>query len=143
MKPTPDTTKLPKWAQAHIAELEKRITHLEGIPDRTPEVERDLPPPKYGWKLGGMTLSRGWDFDTHVLKSSYGARHCVEKVCSSCVHHGNGWEKTSSQASRKLFSTERRAWLAAKSDFIKWAAETVLYCDKQIAAASDEPYLEP
>lgn len=140
MKPTKELIqKLPKWAQAHIAELEKRITHLEGIPDRTPKVERDLPPPD---SYNGMT--RGWDFNTHALKNGSAWRgSCVDKCCSSSLYHGFGWEKTSSQRPLHLFSTERRAWLAAKSDFIKWAAETVQYCDKQIAAASDEPYTEP
>ena len=134
--------KLPKWAQAHIAELEKRITHLEGIPGKQPKVERDLPPPGYGGM--GMTLTRGWDFNPFALKNAASWRgNCVEKCCSDSLYHGSGWEKTSSQRPAHLFSTERRAWLAAKFDFVKWAAETVQYCDKQIAAASDEPYAEP
>ena len=139
MKPTPEQiAKLPKWVQSHIAGLEKRITHLEGIPDRTPEVERDLPP---GTEYN--SLSRGWDFNNYALKNGSSSRgNCVRKHCSNGVFHGTGWDKTSSQGKRTLFSTERRAWLAAKSDFIKWAAETVQYCDKQIAAASDEPYSE-
>jgi len=140
MKPTPEQIdRLPKWAQAYVTELETRVVHLEGLPDALPEVKPDLPPP-----ATSNALTRGWTFNTYTLKSSYGTmRHCVDKGCSNAVHHGTGWVRTSSQRPIHLFSTERKAWLAAKSDFIKWAAETVQYCDKQIAVASDEPHSEP
>ena len=62
----------------------------------TEPVERDLMPPS-----GSEELSKGWTFN------AYSGR--VGKHCSSGVHNGAGWDKTSSQNSMELFSTKELA----------------------------------
>jgi hypothetical protein len=118
-KMQPNITKLPKWAQNHIAQLEADRASLRLKVDASARkdqaVQRDLPPPT---KLD--TLSRGWDFNAHSLQSNYGARDVAFPACSSCVHHGSGWERTSTQGKKALFSTRKLALLAARSSFLAW-----------------------
>lgn len=140
MKPTSEQiAKLPKWAQAHVAELQQRVTHLEGLPETLDLVVPDLLPPTAGY--GRDNLIRGWDFNLHHLKDRMGGLgSAVQKYCSSSVYHGSGWDKTSSQHTRTLYSTERKAWKAAKAAFVQWAAGLVKEVDQKIKEASDEPY---
>ncbi len=119
-------TKLPKWAQARILELENRVATLEGV--QNPEkIERDLPPPK-----GISGLSKGWNFNEHVMMSSYGHAGAVFKACSDCVHHGSGWERTSSQRPIHLFSTELLAWKALRAAVMKMFGEKIAFIDRKI-----------
>ena len=66
----------------------------------TSEVAPDLRPPK------DHSLTKGWLFNDYS--------HDVFKACSSSVHHGNGWERTSAQNPRSLYSTELLAYRALR-----------------------------
>lgn len=138
--PTQDQIdKLPKWARNYVRELQHRVTTLEGLPDRIERIAPDLPPPSGRGPISELT--RGWEVNTYHLRNSMGSLHStVEKACSSCVHNGSGWKETRSQGSRTLYSTEKRAWMSAKAEFVHWAAEKVSQIDDVISKASDEPY---
>jgi hypothetical protein len=114
-----DITTLPKWAQTHIAALKADRDSLRlrvaASARKDQAVQRDLLPPT---KLD--TLSKGWDFNAHSLLSNYGARDVAFPACSSCVHHGNGWERTSTRGKKALFSTRKLALLAARASFLDW-----------------------
>jgi hypothetical protein len=90
----------------------------------TDPVDRDLPPP-----TDFSDLSRGWDFNAH--------NRSVEKACSSCVHHGSGWERTNTQRPAHLYSTERRAWLALRYAIARQAAAHLAEIDARIAALKE------
>lgn len=62
----------------------------------TEPVERDLMPPS-----GCEELSKGWNFNAYTGR--------VGKHCSSCIHNGSGWDRTSTQKSMELFSTKELA----------------------------------
>jgi hypothetical protein len=89
-----------KKEQAERQELLEQIARLKAW-RLTQPVERDLAPPRASGEL-----SRGWDFNAHNNR--------VFKACSSCTSHGDGWERTSSQNSRRLFSTPERAYAALR-----------------------------
>lgn len=83
-------------------------------------VKRDLSPPNIY-----NELSRGWDFNAYSMR--------VEKACSSSCYHGSGWEKTSSQHSRSLFSTEALALAAMRYEIEREAIKKLASIDKSIA----------
>jgi len=126
-----DITRLPKWAQNHIAQLEADRDSLRlrvaASARKDQPVHRDLLPPT---KLD--TLSRGWDFNPHSLLSNYGAREVAFPACSSCVHHGNGWERTSTRGKKALFSTRKLALLAARSSFLAWVESRLILLEEMI-----------
>jgi hypothetical protein len=126
-----DITKLPKWAQTHIAALEADRDALrlkiDASARKDQSVRRDLLPPT---KLD--TLSRGWDFNPHSLLSNYGARDVAFPACSSCVHHGNGWERTSTRGKKALFSTRKLALLAARSSFLAWVESRLILLEEML-----------
>jgi hypothetical protein len=82
---------------------------------------RDLQPPQNGNK----TLTYGWD--SRFYLGSNLPIHCVGKACSSSIHHGSGWQKTSSQHPLALYSTRLKALQAtrvkAEMEFAKWLAD--------------------
>lgn len=86
-------------------------------------VKRDLPPPD-----SSHELSRGWGFNAHSLR--------VEEMCSSSVNHGYGWDKTSSQGSRSLFSTEALAFAAMRHEVEQEALKKLATIDRKIAELS-------
>jgi hypothetical protein len=131
--------KLPKWAQSYIGDLERENVRLRGLPDAPKLISPDLEPPD-GW---GEKLSRGWLFNRYTVTSGFGqgvASSAVEKYCSSSVYHGYGWDKTSCQNARRLYSTEKKAWQALRADFIQWAAQKVAQIEERESQASDQPY---
>lgn len=84
MKPTPEQiAKLPKWAQEHLADIQ-RDARIKSALRWTEPVERDIKPPENS----SVDLSIGWNFS-----GSWQYGH-VEKACSSSWVHGSGWEKT-------------------------------------------------
>lgn len=123
-----DISKLPKWAQAKIREMEARICELEG-PQSCPDVSRDLLHPKPGYQSG---LIKGWDYNINQATGSWGLSHSVYQACSSSVHHGAGWDKTSSQGARNLYSTERTAWQALRAEMHKQWAKKIAEVDRKI-----------
>lgn len=90
---------MTKAERKAFADMEQRL-YLAMAWRRTGHVERDLRPPESGG------LSKGWDFNSHNLH--------VYKSCSSSVSHGSGWEKTSTQNARSLYSTRERAIAALR-----------------------------
>jgi hypothetical protein len=82
-------------------------------------------------------------FNRYLVTSGFGqgvSASAVEKYCSSYVYHGNGWEKTSSQSARRLYSTEKKAWQALRADFIQWAAQKLAQLEERELQATDKPY---
>ena len=70
----------------------------------------------------------GWNY--HVSTWD-GAR--VEKSCTSSGSHSWGnWDKTTSQGPRRLYSTELRATLAARSELARLCAEALARVDARI-----------
>ena len=126
-----DITKLPKWAQTYITALEADRDALrlkiDALAREDQPVQRDLPPP-----TTFDTLSRGWDFNPHSLLSNYGARDVAFPACSSCVHHGNGWERTSTRGKKALFSTRKLALLAARSSFLAWVESRLILLEEML-----------
>lgn len=93
---------MTKAERALVEQLRSDLALLSAF-RLTGPVERDLLPPTDYFSQG---LSRGWDYNLHSMS--------VGKACSSAVHHGRGWERTSSQKPLALFSTEERAWRALR-----------------------------
>lgn len=120
-------SKLPLWAQRHIEALEKRALQAEVDLHDEPTPERDLPAPSCG--EAGMRLTKGWDFN-----SFRGIGGGVYKACSSCIYNGEGWERTSSQGKRNLFSTELKATQAMRSDMVLKHRQNIAVLDKRITA---------
>lgn len=88
----------------------------------TESVERDVMPPS---NYDG--LAKGWDYNAYIG----GPR--VEKACSSCVHHGFGDDtKTTSQGTRRLFSTKLLALRALRVEVESKVAEILAKIDEQI-----------
>ena len=126
-----DITKLPKWAQKHIAQLEADRDSLrlriDASARKDQAVQRDLPPP-----TTGGALSRGWDFNIYSLLTNHSHRDVAFPACSSSVHHGNGWERTSTQGKRSLFSCRKLALLAARSSFLAWVESRLSLLEEMI-----------
>ena len=130
-----DISKLPKWAQDllnakddQIRQRDEKILALSFTQEIPMEVHRDLPPPE-----GFRELSKGWDFNVHRVMNRWGSSSAVFKACSSCVHHGEGWERTCTQRPVHLFSTERLAWMALRSAVLQQYGETLHAIEKRIA----------
>ncbi len=124
MDPTPEQiAKLPKWAKEHLTKLERRALEAESELRDEPTPLRDLPPPNHHDK----ELSKGWDVN-HYRGVSGG----VYKACSSSIHHGEGWAKTTTQKPAHLFSTELLATQALRAHFVKEYREKLAALDKRI-----------
>jgi hypothetical protein len=128
-----DISELPKWAQTHIATIEADRALLKLKVDalaRADElIQGDLLPPSESG-----VLSKGWDFGIHGLLSGYGGSSEIAfKACSSCVGHGNGgWERTTTQGVKVLFTTKKLALLAARSNFLGWFEGRLVLLEKMI-----------
>ena len=84
-------------------------------------VARDLPPP-----TGSLALTRGWNFNWHSK--------AVFMACSDVISNGEGWEKTTSQNPRHLFSTELVALKALRYEVAYRAARELADIDARIEA---------
>ena len=112
-----------------LAEMESlRVELLRAKSFRlTDKVERDLPPPPFS--RDGLT--KGWDYNAHSLAAN--------KHCSSSMYNGSGWEKTTSQQPRSLFSTELLALRAMRYHVEQEAMTRLAAVDALIAAAQVTP----
>jgi hypothetical protein len=124
MKPE-QFNKLPKWAQTEFSDLKSDYMIAKAF-RFTDDVKRDLEPPSE-WN----NLIKGWNFN------SYFDRPSVFKACSSGGFNGDGWEKTSSQGARSLFSTELLAWKALRRELELTMAKKLAWVDEQIERAND------
>ena len=129
----PRLTKAQKQAIADAeaalaaADLDRRKTLAMR---RSEKVERNLLPPK-----DFRELSRGWDFN------AYRDYESVFKACSSSMSRGEGWEQTTSQDSRSLYSTELLATKALRYEMAEMFAEKLAKVDQKIdelSKAGDE-----
>ena len=130
MTPTPEQiAKLPKWAQEYITDT-KRDAAIKNALRWTEPVALDVEPPKE-WNQ----LSRGWNYFGSIEHGR------VVKACSSNVHHGDGWEKTSSQNPQHLFSTRLLALKALRHETENLCARTLAGIDLQIEQEKEKPTL--
>lgn len=126
-QPTPEQiARLPKWAQEYIADT-KRDSLIQAALRWTGPVQRDLPPPTESDKI-----SKGWTF-----YGSVGSKR-VEKACSSCFDHGNGWEKTTSQNTLTMFSTKLKALRGMRHEMELEFANLLATVDAQIEQEQKE-----
>jgi hypothetical protein len=131
--------KLPIWAQQHISALEADrdalLVEVQSLRREDRAVWPDVPPP-----VNRQELSTGWLFNIHGLfPASARSENLAYKACSSVTGYGtSGWDKTSAQGARHLFSTQKLALLAARSAFIKWSDEALVKIEKMIQEA-DQP----
>ena len=117
------TVKAERELRTHLAVVEQELA-LHRAMRIHPTVEPDLPPP-----VGhGDQLSKGWD------QWTYGEEHRVEKACSSSIHHGGGWERTSAQNPRRLHSTRKLALLAARGEMSRRFAKVLASIEAEIVA---------
>lgn len=117
--------KLPRWAQDHIKSLEDRVLRAEAELRDEPTPELDVPPPPSSSPTG--TLSKGWAINRHR-----GIGAGVFKACSSYVHHGEGWDKTTTQQPIHLYSTELRATQALRAEFVAEHRKNIAAIDRRI-----------
>jgi len=114
---------ISKKQQAEIDNRLERALTLAAF-HRTEPVLPDVPvPTPFG------TLSKGF------LPSGYHDGISIQKACSSSVHHGIGYDdKTTTQGSRRLFSTKLLALKNARYDAEIYAAMILRRIDRQIEA---------
>ena len=126
--------KLPKWAQDVIDELEQKIEDARADERAklafrfTPEVPYDLQPPSPG---SGGKMIKGWDCNSYS--------QTVSMMCSSSIHHGHGWEGTSSQNPRAMYSTELLAWKALRHELEIEYSQSLADIDAKIENLANEP----
>jgi hypothetical protein len=104
---TPDRiTKLPKWAQAHIHELEQRAFKAECdaeaiqvMHNGAPRIKPNVHPPDTF-----QTIVNGWRaYRPHGYNR---INPIVEKACTSSIYHSIGqWDKTTSQNPISIYSS--------------------------------------
>lgn len=110
MSRTNNISRLPKWAQEYIEQLQNDSAYWENqykavrvLLDGAEEVRPDVAPPEstiYG------DLSKGY----WPHRGKYSSRHRVEVACSSAVSHSIGLDdRTTSQRPRWLYSTKSLA----------------------------------
>lgn len=121
---------MTKKEQAAMQALEHELAMAKAF-RRTGPVPRDLPPPTM---LGKDGLTRGWDYNVCGIS--------VGKMCSSSIYHGFGWERTSTQQARTLYSTEVLAWAALRYAVEQEAAENLARIDAEIARLTTSPAVD-
>lgn len=105
-------TKAQKEERERQKKIDQEKKHREALKCVIPDpIEPDLKAPE-----GYNKLIKGYLFSTPYM----GNTPNVVKACSSATSHGSGWERTTSQGSRNLYSTELKALLA-----MRYEAETV------------------
>jgi len=109
---------MTKKEQAEMESLETRLAlHFY------PKVEPDIMPPE-----SYSTILNGYDYNVHCKE--------VVKACTSSISHNYGrWDKTTSQGSRRLYSTPKLAYMALLSDMAEKYAEELREVEKRMEAA--------
>ncbi len=88
-----------------MAMTKKELADVEALKTKLalhfyPEVEPDIDIPAYS-----DGIRNGWLYNEYSMR--------VEKACTSSVNHNfGGWDKTTTQRPRKLYSTEKKAYEA-------------------------------
>ena len=88
-----------------MAMNKKELAEMEALKTKLalrlyPEVKPDIPKP-----TNGTGVVNGYTFNAYSKR--------VEKACSTSIYHGNGcWDKTTSQNSIEMFSSEKLAYQA-------------------------------
>lgn len=117
---------LNKKEKAYIEALENEIAKLKSEINDYPIVEKDVPIPE----LGDRILAKGWTYNLYN-KSVY-------KTCSSSIHHGDGWEKTSSQNPISQYSSALKATIALREKIVEEYRNALSKIDKRIFALKIE-----
>ncbi len=121
-----------KREQAEMESLREELRIAKAL-RFTEKVEPDLDPPVAG-RGSFNELSKGFDFNAHCSGSSYPR---VEKACSSSIGHCFGRDdNTTTQGSRRLFTTDLLAWRACRNVLEMEFAKKLAYVDKQIESLS-------
>lgn len=104
-----------------IAQTETRIT--KALRWTEPKQKPDLLPPSgYG---AINKLINGWSYNTHSRS--------VAKACSSSIsHHYGGWDKTTTQNPKSLYSTKLLALKALRAELEREFAVALCNIDNQI-----------
>lgn len=117
-----------KKEKAYVEDLECQLLLLRSMTIVSRKVKPDLPPPNYD--QGFNALVKGWSFNKY--------NHVVEKTCSSMVHHGKGWEKTSSQNPIHQYSSKVLALKSLRYEVEQDFYKDMAKIDKRIADAEKE-----
>lgn len=99
-----------------------------------PVPDYDVLPPEYGSR---ENLSRGW-VPSHYFER-YGSSNYASKGCSSSVDHGSGWEKTTTQGPRKMYSTRLLALRRTRANAERQFAKVLAEIDAEILAEISNP----
>lgn len=87
---------------------------------------------------GGAVLSRGWDAWANITVNAR-----AERACSSYVHHGIGWERTTAQNPKRLYSTRLLALRAVRNELERDCAFELARIDKWIEDEIANPTTGP
>jgi hypothetical protein len=102
-------SKLPKWAQTYIQELNQELTKtktaktaLEQMLVEHEGVKPDIQPPsEFGIVLNGWVADRSQHFYT---------KPHVSKACTSRIYHSPlQWDTTTTQGSKAIYSSPKKA----------------------------------
>jgi len=91
---------------------------------RTEEILPDLEKPDYNQEK----LTLGWSYNSYVMRAY--------KTCSSCIYHGEGWEKTNTQNSIKQYSSKILALKAMRFEVEMRIAKELREIDLMIESES-------
>jgi hypothetical protein len=127
-------SKLPKWTQAYIQELEKQATEARDyavavalMMDGSIEIEPDvLPPEDY------REIRNGWIASRQQIGNGK-TRAVVEKACTSSVSHNVGnWVRTTTKGSISLFSSPVLALRSLLPEILKAYGDEMVATVKMI-----------
>jgi hypothetical protein len=122
-------SKLPKWAQQYIQELEQRAIQAEEYADAlrvmidgAPDINPDVLPPASDTLA--MPVLNGWIAARPCY--SYEKAPRLEKACTSSLYHAIGqWDETRSQNPKALYSSPSLALRALLPKILKAYADEI------------------
>lgn len=126
-----------KAEKAHVAALEKQLAEAVAF-RRTELVRPDVPPPRPGTSMAGMTFG----FRPHT----YGLEASAKPAASSCVGHysySDGKRMGGSQRSIPLCSTRLLALKVARCEMERNMAVALARLDAEIEAERTNPTPHP
>ncbi len=118
---------MTKKEQSEVESLRTQLLEARAL-RFTEIVEPDVAPPK-----DFNIIVNGW------LQHVWDGGWRVDKACTSSIYHNRGgWDKTSSQGSRRLYSTELLAVRAARAMLERECAKKLAAIDREIERLSKE-----
>lgn len=117
---------MTKKEREHLESLERQLREARAL-RFTEDVPPDVEPPE----KCSLPLSRGFLFNSY--------NRSITKACSSSIHHcGYDDLKTTTQGSRRLFSTELRACKAMRRELELQFAKELAEIDAKIEELTKE-----